>query len=442
RKGTIEGIKKDIDFVGPAVWILVCSIFIASIGLNTNSAAVIIGAMLISPLMGPILGIGLGLGTNDWPTVSRALRNFGIAVAISLITSLVYFSITPLTDATPEMIARTRPTFLDAMIAIFGGLAGIVAGSRKEKSNVVPGVAIATALMPPLCTAGYGLASGNYEYFFGAFYLFFLNSVLICLATVVVVRYLNFPVVHQVDEGRETRFRWFLTIFALGIIIPSGYLFYNIIKEETFRRKAEEFISENIKYEGCYKVKDEIIYSDSINLIEVIMMGQNIIPDRQIATWQAQLLGSGLANTKLEVFQPKDNSIEWENKQLELRNELQDMDEKIRVGMSIYLEKDEQIRSNEKKIDSLEQQLKQIEHEGVQFELIRKEVKIQYEQVEKFAYANSIETDYEHKTDTIHTFLVHWASKTSRSSRRKNEQKLAEWLKVRTEFDSLRVINY
>ncbi|WP_346860462.1 DUF389 domain-containing protein [uncultured Draconibacterium sp.] len=190
---TIEGIKRDIGFRGPTAWILIFSIFIASIGLNINSTAVIIGAMLISPLMGPILGIGLSIGTNDFETLVRSLKNLGIAVSIALFTSTLYFIITPLTIEQSELLARTKPTILDVMVALFGGFAGILAGSRKEKTNVIPGVAIATALMPPLCTAGYGLATLKLSYFFGAFYLFFINSVFISLATFLVVRYLKFP---------------------------------------------------------------------------------------------------------------------------------------------------------------------------------------------------------------------------------------------------------
>jgi uncharacterized hydrophobic protein (TIGR00271 family) len=169
---TIEGIKRDIVFRGHTAWILIFSILIASIGLNVNSTAVIIGAMLISPLMGPILGVGLSIGIFDFNTFVKSLKNFGIAILISLITSTLYFIITPLDIEQSEILARTKPTLLDVLVALFGGFAGIIAGSRKEKSNVIPGVAIATALMPPLCTAGYGLANLKFDYFLGAFYLF------------------------------------------------------------------------------------------------------------------------------------------------------------------------------------------------------------------------------------------------------------------------------
>ena len=174
---TIDYISKNVEFKGANLWILIFAILVASVGLNVNSTAVIIGAMLISPLMGPIMGVGLAAGINDFELLKKSLKNLGIAIAISIITSTIYFSFTPLNDAQSELLARTEPSIWDVLIALFGGLAGIVAGSRKEKSNAIPGVAIATALMPPLCTAGYGLATGNVYYFFGAFYLFFINSV-------------------------------------------------------------------------------------------------------------------------------------------------------------------------------------------------------------------------------------------------------------------------
>lgn len=205
--GTIEGIKKDIDFTGHKAWILILSILIASIGLNVNSTAVIIGAMLISPLMGPILGAGLAVGVNDPETFSRSIRNLATAVGISLVTSTLFFLISPFDTADSELLARTKPTLFDILIAFFGGAAGIIAGSRSEKSNVVPGVAIATALMPPLCTAGFGLANGDWRFFAGAFYLFLLNSIFIWLATYLVVRFINFPKVKFIDPAREKRYK-------------------------------------------------------------------------------------------------------------------------------------------------------------------------------------------------------------------------------------------
>ncbi len=223
--GIIQSISRGIDFRGINLWTLIFAIFIASIGLNVNSTAVIIGAMLISPLMGPIMGIGLGIGINDLTMIQRALKNLSIAVFISLLTSTVYFFMSPLHLAQSELLARTSPTVWDAFIAFFGGLAGIVAGSRRDKvTNVVPGVAIATALMPPLCTAGYGLSTGNLYYFAGAFYLFLINSVCISLATVLIVRFLNFHQKEYPSLEVERRVRNTIWLAVLIVVVPSSYL--------------------------------------------------------------------------------------------------------------------------------------------------------------------------------------------------------------------------
>ena len=219
KERIVVEIKKNISFKGHVAWILVCSIFIASIGLNLNSTAVIIGAMLLSPLMGPILGIGLGVGIYDRELLIDSIRNFILAVVISLVTAWIYFWISPLKEITPEMLSRTNPSILDALIALFGGLAGIIAVSRKEISNVIPGVAIATALMPPLCTAGYGLAVGEYDIFFEAFYLFFLNSSLIFIPTFLVIKYLGLPVVHQLNEAQDRKVKLYILTFTLLILI-------------------------------------------------------------------------------------------------------------------------------------------------------------------------------------------------------------------------------
>ena len=187
-----EDIEKGIVFKGTNLWILMFAIVVASVGLNVNSTAVIIGAMLISPLMGPINGIGYSLATYDFELFRKALKNFLFAVGVGLFTSTVYFVISPINQAHSELLARTSPTIYDVLIAFFGGLAGIVAMSSKMKGNVIPGVAIATALMPPLCTAGYGLATLQFNFFFGAFYLFTINTVFIAFASLLVCQYLNF----------------------------------------------------------------------------------------------------------------------------------------------------------------------------------------------------------------------------------------------------------
>ena len=247
---TIKGIQKDIEFRGFNLWILVFSIIICSIGLNVNSTAVVIGAMLISPLMGPIMGIGLGLGTNDASTFKTAMGNLGIAVGISILTSALYFAFSPINEASSELLSRTQPTLLDVVVALFGGLAGILAGSRKEKSNVIPGVAIATALMPPLCTAGYGLANGEWNFLMGGFYLFLINTALIALSTWLVVRYLRFPVLHYVEPALERRYKRLSALLFLALLGPSGYIFYDIVQESRENAALQLFVQNNMEIPG------------------------------------------------------------------------------------------------------------------------------------------------------------------------------------------------
>lgn len=244
----VRNIKRDVSFKGTNLWTLIFAIFIASIGLNVNSTAVIIGAMLISPLMGPIMGVGLAIGTNDFVLLQRGITNVTIAVVFSILTSAFYFYVTPLHDASSEILARTNPSLWDVFIAFFGGLAGIVAGTRKSKSNVIPGVAIATALMPPLCTAGFGLAIGKWYYFFGALYLFFINSVFICFATFLIVKHLKFKKQEFQTSSRERRvirYIWFIVAVAL---LPSIYLAYRIVERSIFETNAKSFVQKEFHF--------------------------------------------------------------------------------------------------------------------------------------------------------------------------------------------------
>lgn len=245
---TIESIKKGVEFKGTNLWVLIFAILIASLGLNMNSTAVIIGAMLISPLMGPIMGFGLGLGIADVGLVKTAFRNFAIATIVSVITSTLYFLITPFSEAQSELLARTTPTIYDVLIAFFGGLAGIVASSTKSKGNVIPGVAIATALMPPLCTAGYGIASGQLYYFLGAFYLFFINTVFISLATFLVVRLLKYPKKVFLDKQQETKVTRYVGIIVFFTIVPSLFLSYNLIRSSYFKERVNKFINNKLVF--------------------------------------------------------------------------------------------------------------------------------------------------------------------------------------------------
>lgn len=244
-KLAMESIERGVVFRGTNMLILVCAILIASVGLNVNSTAVVIGAMLISPLMGPIMGVGAGLGVLDLRLVRRSVKNLGFAVAVSLITSALYFLLSPLSDAHSEILARTSPTIWDVLIALFGGFAGIIAVTSKEKvrGNVVPGVAIATALMPPLCTAGYGLAHLNWTYFAGALYLFLINSVFISIAALATVRWLGYPQRYVEDEKLTGKIRRYTTLIVFATVLPSIWLAYRLVVENRFAHRAEEFVA-------------------------------------------------------------------------------------------------------------------------------------------------------------------------------------------------------
>lgn len=253
-----ESIKKDIVFKGTNLWILMFAIIVASVGLNMNSTAVIIGAMLISPLMGPINGMGYSIATYDMPLFRQALKNLGFAVFTSLVASTTYFFLSPISTAHSELLARTSPTIYDVLIALFGGLAGIVAISSKQKGNVIPGVAIATALMPPLCTAGYGLATAQFEFFFGAMYLFTINTVFIAISSVVISQILKFPISDDVENSHKKRINSWISFVIILVAIPSVYFGYNLVQKERFVEQANRYIKNVSVFEGNYLLKSEV----------------------------------------------------------------------------------------------------------------------------------------------------------------------------------------
>lgn len=253
-----ESIKKDIVFKGTNLWILMFAIIVASVGLNMNSTAVIIGAMLISPLMGPINGMGYSIATYDMPLFRQALKNFGFAVFTSLVASTTYFFLSPISTAHSELLARTSPTIYDVLIALFGGLAGIVAISSKQKGNVIPGVAIATALMPPLCTAGYGLATAQFEFFFGAMYLFTINTVFIAISSVAISQILKFPISDDVENSHKKRINSWISVVIILVAIPSVYFGYNLVQKERFVEQANRYIKNVNVFEGNYLLKSEV----------------------------------------------------------------------------------------------------------------------------------------------------------------------------------------
>lgn len=272
----IQSIRDDIDFKGVRIWILICAIFTASLGLNVNSTAVIIGAMLISPLMNPIVGLGLGLGIYDLRLVRRSLKSLGIMVIISLTTATLYFLISPLSLAQSELLARTQPTIYDVLIAIAGGAAGILANSTKIKGNILMGVAIATALMPPLCTAGYGLSQGNWSYFLGAGYLFTINAIFIALSTLAVVRLLKFAPHTFLSQERERKIhRWIIGI-TVAVMLPSLYSGFILVRHSIQEDAINRFVRDRLNGEHYQTLRHNLIQTDSMSYLDVALLGRKI----------------------------------------------------------------------------------------------------------------------------------------------------------------------
>ncbi|WPO77321.1 DUF389 domain-containing protein [Flavobacterium sp. KACC 22761] len=302
KKLVIENITGAVSFRGSNIWILACAIIIASVGLNVNSTAVIIGAMLISPLMGPIVGAGFGLGMYDFELLKKSIKNLLIATIVSLCTSTFYFYISPFKDAQSELLARTSPNIYDILIAFFGGLVGVIAVTRVEKGNPIPGVAIATALMPPLCTAGYGLALGNYIYFLGALYLYTINCVFICIATFVIVKYLKYPVAKQLDVKSEKRVKYGISILILFLIVPSVYFAYQLYIQKSYNSRTEVFIQNEFIKNDFPIIYKNIRYNTDPKRIELAFLTKKFT-EKEIDSLNKKLVSYNLPNTKLIIRQ-------------------------------------------------------------------------------------------------------------------------------------------
>lgn len=434
-QGSVDAIRKDIDFKGINVWVLGASIVIASIGLNVNSTAVIIGAMLVSPLMGPIVGVGLSIGINDFKMLVRSLKSLGTAVLISVIISTIYFLLTPFGDVQSELIARTRPHLLDVLIAIFSGIALIVAKTQKGTvASVIFGVAIATALMPPLCTAGYGLANANWKFFFGAFYLFLINSVFIALSTWLIVKYLKFPLATYMNPEKQKKVKNAILIISLLIIIPSGFTFWNTIQESIFANNAEKFVGENFEFEGTDVINKKITYDkDTLSLIEVYLIGE-IIPVSTEKKLQKKLVEYDLDKTKLKIYQSKDKSDEIAGKL--------SADVKSGILEEIYKKNEDLLNDKDAKISFLEDELLKFRSDTIPFMAIKNEMIVQYPNVSSMAFGKTISTNFKQKQDTIPTFYIHWKNEMEQEDIDKEKLAIQKWLKVRLGDKNVRVVNY
>lgn len=429
RDTTMEIVKRDISFKGHNAWILVFSIFVASIGLNVSSTAVVIGAMLISPLMGPIVGVGFSVAINDVDTLKRSLVNLGVMVGLSVLTAYLYFLVSPIKEETPELVARTYPTILDVLVAIFGGTALIIAKTKKGAiASVIMGVAIATALMPPLCTVGYGLAIGNWEYAGGALYLFSINSVFIALSTFVVSKLLRFPLVKYANSKRRKNTARLASLIAILVMIPSIILFINLLSEQVFLSKTKEFVQQVIKYPGAEVVKFSQDYKTKV--VDIYLIGKPV-PSEEIEQWKAQIKAEKeLENTVLRVHQGSDQSSEMAER----------LSSEVRAGIleELYMKNQEVVENKDARIRLLEQELMRYRSSGIPFETITKEAKINYRNIEEMSYANNLVTNFS-QIDTVPTFNVRWNKSLSRNSRNAEMNKLRQWLEVRLSLDTLSV---
>ena len=305
EEDVVDEIASGVTFKGANLWILICAVFIASLGLNINSTAVIIGAMLISPLMGPILGMGLAVGIDDLPLLRRAVKNYMVATIIGIITATVYFLLTPFQGVQSELLARTEPTIYDVLIAFFGGAAGIVAASIKDKGNVIPGVAIATALMPPLCTAGYGIATGNLAFFAGASLLYFINTVFIAVATTFGVFLLRFRRKHFVDPQRCKFVHRMILAIAILTMIPAGYMTVRMMRTSLFDKQLSNFVQHNLNWKGT-QVISQHLYGDSV--LQIVALGKEVTPEQKKKAQKELNEHSRLKHLKLAVIQGNESA--------------------------------------------------------------------------------------------------------------------------------------
>ena len=415
----IKQISSGVTFSGTNLWVLIFAIFIASLGLNVNSTAVIIGAMLISPLMGPIIGMGLSVGIDDFDLLKRSVRNYLLATVISVITATIYFTLSPLSEAQSELLARTSPTLYDVLIAIFGGAAGILALSTKDKGNVIPGVAIATALMPPLCTAGYGLAVGEISFFFGAFYLYFINTVFIALSTFIGVRLLRFQRRTFADAAALQRVRKYIIAIALITMIPATYMTTQIIRESIQDNNTQQFVKNELSLKGTHIISNK--RNDESKTIRIVAVGEPIGEDT-IKKAQENLKEYSLEGYKLVIIQGSQGNNTLRKEDLS--------------GNSLADTKEQLITQSEQ-LSNLEKQLKKYWSYETLGKELSKEIKAICPQVNTI----SLSLVSEERTDTLATkqyvlALVGYKNALSTAE----QQQLQRWLKTRSKADSLRLV--
>lgn len=418
----VEQISDGVTFRGANLWVLIFAIFIACLGLNLNSTAVIIGAMLISPLMGPIIGMGLAVGRADLELLKRSLTNYGVSTVISVLTAALYFQLTPLTEAQSELLARTSPTLYDVLIALFGGAAGILALSTGGKGNVIPGVAIATALMPPLCTAGYGLAMGEWSFFFGACYLFFINTVFIALATYLGVRLLQFKPKQFVDKARLAVVNRYIAVIVVVTMLPAVYMTTQIIRQSVFENHVKQFVKQELNHPGTRILSEQA--DRETKTLDVVALGA-ALPNEMIEAARQRLADYQLADYQLNVIQgAQSDSLLLARNNAGTQQSLSGQDQQHLVLQTERVAQLERETADYRRLDALARE-------------IGGEVKAVCPKVESIGLSKITETPVD--SGAVHSYVL--AVANSRTPLPATDRdRLAQWLKVRTQADSLRLV--
>ena len=418
----VEQISDGVTFRGANLWVLIFAIFIACLGLNLNSTAVIIGAMLISPLMGPIIGMGLAVGRADLELLKRSLTNYGVSTVISVLTAALYFQLTPLTEAQSELLARTSPTLYDVLIALFGGAAGILALSTGGKGNVIPGVAIATALMPPLCTAGYGLAMGEWSFFFGACYLFFINTVFIALATYLGVRLLQFKPKQFVDKARLAVVNRYIAVIVVVTMLPAVYMTTQIIRQSVFENHVKQFVKQELNHPGTRILSEQA--DRETKTLDVVALGA-ALPNEMIEAARQRLADYQLADYQLNVIQgAQSDSLLLAHNNAGTQQILSGQDQQQLALQTKRMAQLERETADYRRLDALARE-------------IGGEVKAVCPKVESIGLSKITEMPVD--SGTVCSYVLAVAnSRTPLPAA--DRDRLAQWLKVRTQADSLRLV--
>ncbi len=441
QKGTIANINNNKRMKGANAVLLMCSIMVASLGLDLNSPAVIIGAMLISPLMSPILGIGLGVGINDRETLFISLQHFLLSVVIALLTSYIYFVFTPFGELTDEIRGRTEPNLLDGMVAIFGGIAGVISITRLDKSNAIPGVAIATALMPPICVAGFGLANGRWDLFFNAFYLFFLNSFFIALSTYIVIRILGFRYKQYPSQKEQKRTKTFMLIFSAIILAPAIYFIWDTYKDIQEKQKIESFINKHFENEFTAISDWDVNENDGALQLDIQLIG-NPVSLAKIDSCDAELDRLLKKQVKVTTYQSKE--IPFDEIQ-RLKQEMGGFQEGL-ANQIANLEQIQQEKSTE--IEQLNLELDSVKNEKNEIVLndIFTKTRITYPLIDAIGFAKGFQqTNFIRQDSTpteIPILLVKWNRKKPSRVKAADQEKIRKVMQMDTKLDTLLVVGY